>query len=37
MTTKGEEVELPGLLITDARAFHAPQGYSNREFARGDM
>jgi hypothetical protein len=31
ITTEGEEVELPRLLITDALAFHALRGYSNRE------
>ena len=29
ITTEGEEVELPSLLITDALAFHALRGYSN--------
>jgi len=28
-TTEGEEVKLPGLLVSDWRAFHAPQRYSN--------
>jgi hypothetical protein len=36
IATEGEEVELPGLLITDALAFHAQRGYSNRESVGGD-
>ena len=36
VTTKSEEVELPGLLIADALTFHAPRGYSRDGRAGGD-
>ena len=36
IATEGEEVELPRLLMSDALAFHAHRGYSNRETAGGE-
>ena len=37
ITTERQEVELPGLLISDALTFHAQRGYSNCESACGDI
>src|SRR6266568_8222009 len=40
IATEGEEVELPRLLVTDARTIHALRGYFNREAVgcdKGDL
>jgi hypothetical protein len=36
ITTEGEEMKLPGLLVTDACAFHALREYSNDDSVGGD-